>query len=134
MLTAKKVYLATPYSKRKDGKGLIEKFVRWWRFRQVTKTAVYWVLKGYNVFSPITLTHPYANHLKKSDLTHEAWLALDFQWIDDCDEVWVFCQCGWQTSSGVKQEVKHAHMTDTPVRYLQSCGTKFWDYSLNEWF
>jgi hypothetical protein len=46
------------------------------------------------------------------------WLGLDFQWIDCCDEMWVYMQPGWANSYGVDQEIKHCYDTGKPIRFF----------------
>ena len=125
-----KVYLATPYGWG-NNKGPIAKFVHWWRNRKVTKVAAYWMGKGYNVFSPITLTHPMSKFVT---LEHAEWLECDFQWIDACDELWVLCQPGWQISDGVRQEVVYARDKNKEVLFLKRTGRNAYSYSFNDWF
>jgi len=125
-----KVYLATPYGFGKK-KGLLASIVQWWRCKQVTKVASNWMETGYNVFSPITHTHPMSKYV---DLTHAEWLEVDFQWIDACDELWVLCQPGWQSSDGVGKETKYAKSKGIPVKFLKRGGHSFYNYSVNEWF
>ena len=124
-----KVYLATPYG-RGNNEGLVAKIMHWWRCKKVTKVAAHW-MKKYNVFSPITLTHPMSKHV---ELLHSEWLNRDFEWIDLCDELWVYCQEGWQKSDGVKQEVQFARSRGLAIKFLQRGGKEFHNYSPNEWF
>ena len=125
-----KVYLATPYQWRGSNEGLISWIVRWWRYRKVTKIAAIWMEKGYNIFSPITHSHPIS---KFADLSHAEWLEYDFQWIDACDELWVYCQPGWQTSDGVRQEVQYARNKNKEVIFLKRSGRNAYSYSYNDW-
>jgi len=125
-----KVYLATPYGWG-NNKGPIAKFIHWRRNRKVTKVAAYWMGKGYNVFSPITLTHPMSKYV---ELKHSDWLEYDFQWIDACDELWVLCQPGWQKSDGVRQEVVYARSKNKEVIFLKRSGKHTYNYSYNDWF
>jgi len=122
-----KVYLATPYSY----KGWFAKIIQWLRYRKVTKVSAYWMNKGYNIFSPITMTHPISKFVA---LKHEEWLTYDFQWIDACDELWVLCQPGWQKSDGVRQEVQYARSSDKEVLFLKRSGRNAYSYSYNDWF
>jgi hypothetical protein len=124
-----KVYLATAYSyKVVPGTPLwkcwwkipMAKLVQWWRFRRVTKATAYWLIRGYNVFSPITHSHPIPKYIPKRLDTHTTWLGLDFQWIDVCDELWVFTQPGWQDSHGVTEEIAYALETGKPIRYVDT--------------
>jgi hypothetical protein len=48
------------------------------------------------------------------------WLGIDFQWIDVCDELWVYMQKGWKESYGVSQEVQYAESLGKTVRYLDA--------------
>ena len=124
-----KVYLATPYGWG-NNKGPIAKFVHWWRCKKVTEVAAHWMQK-YNVFSPITHTHPMSKHV---ELTHAEWLDLDFEWIDVCNELWVLCQPGWQRSDGVKQEVEFARSRGLAIKFLKRGGKEFHTYVETEWF
>ena len=123
-----KVYLASPYG---GNGGPIARSLCGWRFRNVTKVTAYWMKRGLNIFSPITHSHPIGKYVKFS---HEEWLDFDFQWIDACDVLWVYCQFGWQKSDGVRQEVAYAKRKGMPVKYLKKGGKTFHNYSENEWF
>jgi len=125
-----KVYLATPYGWGSN-KGLLARIIQWLRYYKVTKVAAYWLGKGYNMFSPITHTHPMSKHI---DLLHSEWLGVDFQWIELCDELWVLCQPGWQSSDGVKQEVRFAKSKGLSIKFLKRGGKEFYNHSYNEWF
>jgi hypothetical protein len=114
-----KVYLATCYTWGKPSdKNPIAKLIKWWRFRRVTKTAAYWLIRGYNIFSPITHSHPIPKFIPARLDTHSHWLGIDFQWIDVCDELWVYCQPGWDESHGVLNEIAYAQKIGKPVRYV----------------
>ena len=67
-------------------------------------------------------------------LEHAEWLECDFQWIDACDELWVLCQPGWQTSDGVRQEVVYARDKNKEVLFLKRTGRNAYSYSFNDWF
>jgi hypothetical protein len=97
----KMIYLATPYSH----KGLLGRWVMWMRFRIVTRIAAKIMQKGYNVFSPITLTHPIARLGNIDQIDHEFWLKMDKWYVDRCDELWVVMLDGWKDSAGVKREI-----------------------------
>jgi hypothetical protein len=74
--------------------------------------------KDINIFSPITHSHPLPKYMPKSCNTHKFWLKLDFDWIKACDELWVFCQKGWNKSTGVVREIKYAESLGMPVKYI----------------
>ena len=118
-----KVYLATAYSyKTAPGSTRNLKWfalvMQWLRYRRVTKATAKLLMKGYNVFSPITHSHPIPKYIPARLDTHSMWLGLDFDWIDCCDEVWVYMQPGWDESHGVQQEILYAMETGKPVRYV----------------
>jgi len=118
-----KVYLATSYSyKIVPGNTRNTKWYslwrQWLRYRKVTKATAYWLIKGYNVFSPITHSHPLPKYIPARLDTHTMWLGLDFAWIDCCDELWVFMQDGWRDSYGVKKEIEYAKTKEMPIRYV----------------
>jgi hypothetical protein len=96
------------------------KFMQWLRFRRVTKATAHFMLKGYNMFSPITHSHPIPKYIPKRLDTHTMWLGIDFQWIDVCDELWVFMQGGWKDSHGVEKEIEYANEIGKPVRYVNT--------------
>lgn len=125
----KKVYLATSYSyKTKEGMlrniSWLAKFVQWVRYRRVTKATAYFLTKGVetgnrvNIFSPITHSHPLPKYIPRRLDTHSMWLGLDFQWIDCCEEMWVYMQPGWDESYGVAKEIEHCQETDKPIRFF----------------
>ena len=107
----KKIYLAIPYS------GMTES-----SYKQATKATAELLKMEYNVFSPITHSHP----LTKYDMpgTWEFWEKIDYQWIDACDEVWVFIPDeGIEPlikSKGVNAEIAYAKKTNKPVRYINN--------------
>ena len=111
----KKVYLSTPYSHDDED-------VRNMRYEQVTTVAAEIImLDGHNVFSPITHSHPLV-HFSRSPMpdTFDGWEAIDYQYIDWCDELLVLMLPGWDRSRGVANEVKYAIQTNTPVIYIEA--------------
>ena len=124
----KRAYLATSYSYKTAPKALrnvsaLAKLVQWWRFRRVTKAMARLLVEtGWNVFSPITHSHPLPKYIPDRLDTHAFWLNLDFDWIDTCDELWVYMQPGWGESYGVKREIAYAKRHEKPVRYINVNG------------
>ena len=112
-----KVYLATCYTYG-SGKGPIAKFVMWLRCKRVTKKTAELLTQGYNVFSPITHSHPLPKYIPDRLNTHSLWLGLDLQWIDCCDELWCFMQPGWKKSYGVQTEIEYAWKNGIPVKLV----------------
>ena len=125
----KRVYLATVFSwKTKPGKGrntsLIAKFMEWLRYRRVTKITakLLEVFPNYNFFSPITSSYPIAKFISPAKDTHDLWLKVDFDWIDVCDELWVYMQPGWEDSYGVQREIRYATQQGKKIRYISISG------------
>jgi hypothetical protein len=121
----KRAYLATSYTWKSKYRtipvigAIICKVVENVRFRRVTKaTAMLLESTGWNVFSPITHSHPLPKHIPDRLNTHTFWLNLDFDWISACDEMWVFMQPGWDTSYGVDREIKFCKKREIPVRFV----------------
>jgi nucleoside 2-deoxyribosyltransferase len=67
-----KIYLAIPYSGMEESS-----------FEQANEATVKLLKQGFNVFSPITHSHP----LTRFDLpgTWEFWSKIDYQFLDWCD-------------------------------------------------
>lgn len=109
----KKIYLAIPYSGMKENS-----------YNQATRiSALIISQEKYNVFSPITHSHPLT---KYKDISlpgdWEYWEAIDYQYIDWCDEVWVIIpEEGYEMvekSKGVQAEIKYATKNNKKVKYI----------------
>ena len=110
----KKIYLATPYTGTPEQQQS--------RFEAVNRVAAKLMGFGYLVFSPISHTHPIA---MAGDLPKgwEYWKAYDETFIKEwCDELWVYVQDGWETSTGVTAEVKMAKENNICVRTVGHFG------------
>ncbi len=105
----KKVYLATPYS------GTPEQQEH--RFQEVNAIAAKLMTDECLVFSPISHTHPIA---LAGDLPKgwDFWKEYDLTFIEWCDELFVYCQDGWEESVGVQAEIKLAIYLRKPVIYM----------------
>ena len=115
----KTIYLATPYSHK-------FKFIRNLRYNNVTKVAAKIMDQyGHNVFSPITHSHPIAVLGNLPALDHEFWLRLDKWYVDRCDELWVYTQHGWRTSTGVRREVSWAYEEGKKVYLVNKYGNTY---------
>jgi hypothetical protein len=114
----KTIYLATAYSDRTP----FGKFIMWLRNRRVTKVTAKIMMKGYNVFSPITHSHYVATIGDLPPLDHEFWLKLDEWYVDRCDEIWVYNQPGWMESVGVNREMDWAWEQGKPVCLVDKEG------------
>jgi hypothetical protein len=83
--------------------------------------SVYFINKGFNVFSPITHSHPLTKYGLRGDFAF--WEAMDIQYVDWADEVVVIVvpENGWElieSSVGVQGEKAHAEKTGKRVRYF----------------
>ena len=98
-LTRPLTYLASPYSHP-------EEVVRERRFRMVTDAAA-WLIenKGWNVFSPITHSHPLAD-LGGLKGDWEVWKQIDTEYLGVSQRMVVLQLDGWNKSTGVLAEIK----------------------------
>jgi hypothetical protein len=115
-----KVYLATPYT-HKSKIPFVSRVIQWWRCRRITKITANLLLHRYNVFSPITHSHPISKYILERLDTHTFWLDLDFDWIDCCDVLMVYPHNAAAKSFGVKKEIDYASKHQKPVYYIAQC-------------
>jgi hypothetical protein len=102
------IYLACPYSHP-------EAEVRLKRFNAVNRLAARLMRAGVLIFSPISHTHPIAEHgLPKG---WDFWGRYDRRMLGICDELLVYCLDGWDTSVGVAAEVEAANAAGKRVRF-----------------
>jgi hypothetical protein len=108
-----KIYLAIPYTGMEDES-----------YELVNKACVEILRnKEFNVFSPITHSHPLAkNHGLEGDWNF--WQNMDKQFIDWCDELWVVIpptEDGMslvRNSVGVQAECEYAASLMKPIHYF----------------
>ena len=110
MMKLKKIYLAIPYRGMEQSS-----------YEQATELTSRIINEyGYNVFSPITHSHPLTRYGVKGDW--EFWQFIDFQFIDWADEVWVVIPTeGMQkviNSQGVIAEIAYADMNNKKVNFI----------------
>ncbi len=103
------IYLASPYSHPDPA-------VREQRFRAACRAAVALLRAGHLVFSPITHSHPLAQHGLPGNW--QFWERYDREFLERCDEVVVLMLPGWKESVGVQAEIRIAGELGKPVRYL----------------
>lgn len=109
----KLLYLACPYS------GTVEE--REERTMLATLVAAKLMDRGYNVFSPLTHSHPIAMNLPSKnfeDYDHDFWLKRDFQILENCDALVVLKLPGWEKSYGVKKEIEFAESLNYDILYI----------------
>lgn len=105
-----KVYLAIPYSGMEESS-----------YEQATKATMLIINElGYNVFSPITHSHPIAKLGVKG--TWDYWQKIDYQYLDWADEMWVLIPkeglTKILTSTGVVAETKYAVKNNKKVVFI----------------
>jgi hypothetical protein len=104
-------YLACPYSHPIPE-------VREWRAKQATfATAELIRERGWNVFSPITHSHPL--HITAGlDGSWQFWERIDTEYISLSARMVVLMLPGWRDSVGIKSEIAIAKKKRVPVFYM----------------
>lgn len=114
-------YLACPYSHCDGG-------VRQARYEAATKAAAWLVTKfGYNVFSPITHSHPLATiGGLRSDW--KFWKRIDTEYLECSERIVVLTLPGWEESEGVTEEIEIMKRLRRQVIYME--GTSMETFQL----
>jgi hypothetical protein len=122
------IYLAVPYSPKVFGfsfsyktnilLGPISWMIRVWRFRRVTKAAANLIKLGYNVFSPITHSHP----IPLDKLDGALWLKQDFWFVKRADKIFVLDLLGRAGSNGVNTELVWGKKFSKPIYVIDIKG------------
>jgi hypothetical protein len=103
-------YLACPYS-HPDPKVKDE------RCRKADRATAHLIdTKGWNVFSPITHSHPLAMCGLKG--SWEFWQKIDIEYLLLSERVIVLCLDGWRESTGVNAEIDIAKQLGIPISYM----------------
>jgi hypothetical protein len=104
-------YLACPYSHPSPG-------MRDLRYEEATR-ATAWLIKQrkWNVFSPITHSHPIAS-LGLLPNSWKFWREIDREYLECCCRLVVLQISGWDTSTGVTEEIKIAAQLGLDIVYL----------------
>lgn len=93
-------YLAVPYSHAHQDIREIRARIATWATGELMSC-------GYQIFSPITHSHPVAlGHDLPGDW--EYWAEFDRRHIQMCDRVFVLCLPGWSSSRGISAEISLA--------------------------
>lgn len=112
----KKIYLAIPYTSMEDS-----------AYKQATYLTSLIIQCGYNVFSPITHSHPLHKDYGVKG-TWDFWSKIDYEFIDWSDEVWVIVpKEGYNKvlhSVGVNAEIKYAEEKGKPVKLITESEIK----------
>lgn len=98
-------YFAHPYTcKDKDGNFVPEGETA--NFELCNQRAAELFLRGYNIYAPISHTHPIHRACPEflARHEHELWYQLDNEFIDRVAWVGIILAPGWENSSGCKAE------------------------------
>ena len=109
------IFLASPYSNP-------DYRVREERFLQAAQATGKLILKGYNVFSPISHSHPIYELVPETGESWEQWAAINHEMIDLSTEVWVLTIPGWTESRGVANEIEYAWETGKGLQFVDAQG------------
>lgn len=102
-------YLACPYSDPDPS-------VKEWRYQTVTKVAHYLIAREIFVYSPLTHNIPIDRLGIHGNWLH--WGKVDLSMLERCDRLIVLMLDGWEKSSGVQAEIKHAMKLGLEIEYL----------------
>ena len=105
------IYLASPYSDA-------DPHVRQQRFDRVYSRTARLIKAGVKVFSPIVYSHPMSISF---DIPNgwAFWQEHNDEWLEKCEELWIYCLPGWDESNGVRHELAYANKLGMPVKYLR---------------
>jgi len=109
-----KIYLAIPYTFNPD-----------LSFKVANKIAADLMSKGHVVFSPISHSHPIADHLPKELRTDsDWWMTQDLPFVEWCDEVHVVSVGALgdryiAESKGVQQEFNKAQCLQKKIKIIE---------------
>jgi len=103
-------YLACPYTHHSPE--LME-----WRYEMATRAAAFLIKTlAWNVFSPITHSHPLSKVGCRSDWA--SWKKFDTEYLQCSTQVVVLLLKGWASSTGVREELGIAAQLGLNVRFL----------------
>lgn len=103
------IYLATPYSKYKDGLEEANRLAC-----EYTATLIKHKLP---VFCPIAHSHNLAVNTDLAAMDHSIWMPLDFAFTEAAFAMVVCCMDGWDESYGVKKEIEFFKDNNKPIYY-----------------
>jgi hypothetical protein len=103
-------YLATPYSKYKDGHEAA--------YKEAARVCAGLIKNGEIVFSPIVHCHALVADGGLTITTWAQWSKYDLAMIDSAKGLLVCEMDGWEESVGVQDEIKYAIKLGKPVVYF----------------
>jgi len=99
---SKLIYLASPYTDN-------EMQVVVYRYNKTVAYVAAMLSRDTFIYSPIVYAHNIATaHTLPTDA--DWWWAFNKTMIERCDEMWLLCLAGWDTSKGIRQETDFAHL------------------------
>lgn len=106
------VYLATPYTRYKDGPEMA--------YREAVRITGELLKRGLPVYSPIVHWHPCVPHAGADYADHDYWTAVCAPMLKRSDALLVAMLPGWDKSKGVHVEIKHFEQRCKPIFYTSS--------------
>ena len=104
------IYLASPYTHPDPA-------VRELRFQAACAATAALIHAGHAVYSPVVHSHPLTAYGLPSEWAF--WGRTDLPHLEICEELVVLTLDGWEESTGVQAEMRHARVLGKPVRYLE---------------
>lgn len=103
------IYLATPYSKYKDGLEAAN--------AMASRHAAEFIKMKFPVFCPIAHSHSISVHGGLTAKDHGIWMPLDYAFCDAAFALVVALEEGWETSYGVQKEIQFFERAKKPIYY-----------------
>ena len=100
-------YVTSPYSHA-------EKWIQQKRFLQAAVATGWLIQNGVIAYSPIAHSHP-INEACHMEMTAEDWYKFDLHFIDRACGIVVICMRGFEESTGIDIECRHAQGQDKPL-------------------
>ena len=123
-------YLAVPYSFKHEDPEQV-RMTHQFRFLEATKAAAWLMnLHAWNVFSPITHSHPLHKYAAMRG-DWEFWKKIDTEFLQISARIIVLGLEGWRTSAGVTAELKISDELGLPKYFLQKNDNPDSPYTLH---
>lgn len=103
------IYLASPYSKYKDGQDAATALVCMYTAELIKAKLP--------VFSPIAHSHTISINTDLAAKDHSVWMPLDFAFTEAAFAMIVCMMEGWDESFGVRKEIEYMKAHDKPIYY-----------------
>lgn len=103
------IYLASPYSKYKDGQEEAN--------RLACIAAGELIKAKLPVFCPISHSHAISVNTELAAMDHSIWMPLDFAFTEAAFVMVVCMMDGWDESFGVRKEIEYMEAHNKPIYY-----------------